>query len=70
MQGHVAIKNGASPLYVGTFRFELANADKPNQNYTLVLDGKVTDDPLDRRHLGSTKLYPIKARLPCVDIST
>jgi hypothetical protein len=70
MQGHVAIKNGASQLYVGTFRFELANADKPNQNYALVLDGKVTDDPLDRRHLGSTKLYPIKARLPCVDIST
>jgi hypothetical protein len=35
-----------------------------------MLDGKVTDDPLDRRHLGSIQLYPIKARLPCVDIST
>jgi hypothetical protein len=70
MRGHVAIKNGASLLYVGTFSFELANADNPNQSYALVRDGKVTDDPLDHRHLGSTKLYPIKARLPCIDIST
>jgi hypothetical protein len=70
MQGDVAIKNGKSRLYVGTFRFEVANADEPNQSYALVLDGKVTDDPLDRRHRGSTKLYPIRASLPCVDIST
>ena len=70
MRGHVAIKNGTSWLYVGTFRFEFVNANKPNQSYALVLRGKVTDDPLDHRHLGSTKLYPIKARPPCIDIST
>jgi hypothetical protein len=65
MQGRVEIKNGESPLYVGTFRFvDLANARKPNLSYALVLDGKVTDDPT------STKLYPVKATLPCVDIST
>jgi hypothetical protein len=58
VQGHVAIKNGKSRLFVGTFPFE---AGRP---YALVVDGRVTDDP------GSTKLYPIKATLPCVDIST
>jgi hypothetical protein len=45
MQGHVAIKNGNSELYVGTFRFELKNAGKPNASYALVLDGKVTAEP-------------------------
>jgi hypothetical protein len=36
---------GANPLYGGTFRFELANVDKPDRSYALMLDGKVTDDP-------------------------
>jgi len=74
MQGHVAIRNGKSRLYVGTFRFEVVHFSKPNQSYALVLNGKVTNDPFGRRIIddgtGSTKLYPIKATLPCVDIST
>jgi hypothetical protein len=73
MQGYVAIKNGESRLYAGTFRFEIANAGKPNARYALVLDGKVTNDPDGRGVIdgtGRTKLYPIKATLPCVDIST
>ena len=74
MQGHVAIKNGKSRLYVGTFRFEVAHFSERNQSYALVLNGKVTDDPFGRRIIdgrtGSTKLYPINATLPCVDIST
>jgi hypothetical protein len=74
MQGRVDIRNGKSRLYVGTFRFELANAGKPNAGYALVLDGKVTDDPDSRDIIdgrtGRTKLYPIKTTLPCVDIST
>jgi hypothetical protein len=80
MRGHVAIKNGNSRLYVGTFRF-VANEGKPNTTYALALDGKVTDDPEGKitedpegghiidGHAGSTKLHPIKAMLPCVDIS-
>jgi hypothetical protein len=58
LPGHVALKNGKRLLYEGTFSFE---GDK------LVLHGKVTDNP-DRR-FGRTKFYPIKAKLPCVDIS-
>ncbi len=64
MRGRVAIRNGKNQLYVGTFSFERANAGQPEESYALVLDGRVTDDP------DSVKLYPIKAMLPCIDIST
>jgi len=74
MHGHVTIKNGKSRLYVGTFSFEQADAGTPNASNALVLDGKVTDDPDGRAIIdgrtGSTTLYPIKATLPCIDIST
>jgi hypothetical protein len=64
MQGHVEIKNGKRQMYAGAFKLRRVNAGQPDQSYALVLDGKVTDDP------GSEKLYPVKATLPCIDIST
>jgi hypothetical protein len=59
LQGNVAMKNGKSQLYAGTFTLE----QQPNQSYALLLDGKITDDPT------STKFYPVKATLPCVHLS-
>jgi hypothetical protein len=59
LQGPVAIKNGKSQLYVGTFKLD----QQSDQSYALELDGKITDDP------SSTKLYAVKATLPCVDLS-
>jgi len=63
LRGNVTIKNGRSRLYVGTFRLKRDNGGQPNERYALILDGMITDDP------ASMKLHPIKATLPCVDLS-
>jgi hypothetical protein len=59
-QGSITMKNGASQFYVGTFKLE----QQKDGSYVMVLDGKINDDPADAK-----VLYPIKARLPCVDLS-
>jgi hypothetical protein len=59
-QGSIDMKNGQSELYAGTFKLE----QQPDQSYVMTIDGKINDDPAD-----SKKLYPIKAKLPCVDLS-
>jgi hypothetical protein len=59
-QGTVTLKNGESQLYVGRFKLE----QRPDDSCVMVLDGKINDDPA----AGKT-LYPIKVRLPCVDLS-
>jgi hypothetical protein len=59
-QGTITLKSGESQLYVGRFKLE----QRPDDSYVMVLDGKINDDPA----AGKT-LYPIKARLPCVDLS-
>ncbi len=58
--GTIAMKNGQTQFYVGKFKLEQQQDD----SYTMVLDGKVNDDPA-----AGKKLYPIKAKLPCVDLS-
>jgi hypothetical protein len=63
LQGNVAIKNGKNQLYAGAFRLKRENDGQPDERYALVLDGKITDDP------ASTTLHPIKATLPCVNLS-
>src|ERR1700730_16642006 len=54
-QGRINLKNTRTELFVGNFRLEAEQKD----SYTMVLDGKINDDPAS----GKT-LYPIKARLP------
>jgi hypothetical protein len=59
-QGKISLKNARSELFVGSFKLEKAQDD----SYTMVLDGKINNDPTS-----SKTLYPLKARLPCVDLS-
>jgi hypothetical protein len=59
-QGNVVLKNAQSEFYVGSFKLERGQDD----NYTMSLDGKINDDPTARK-----TLYPIRAKLPCVDLS-
>ena len=59
-QGTITLRNGESQLYVGRFKLEQRSDD----SYVMVLDGKINDDPA----AGKT-MYPIKGRLPCVDLS-
>ena len=59
-QGSIAMKNGQSQLFVGTFKLEQQKDD----SYVMAIDGKINDDPAYNK-----KLFPIKARLPCVNLS-
>ena len=59
-QGRIVLKNAQSKFYVGSFKLERGQ----NDNYTMLLDGKINDDPTGRK-----TLYPIRAKLPCVDLS-
>jgi hypothetical protein len=59
-QGKIVLKNVQGEFYVGSFKLERGQDD----NYTMSLDGKINDDPARRK-----TLYPIKAKLPCVDLS-
>jgi hypothetical protein len=59
-QGKIALKNGQKELYVGSFKLERGQ----DEHYTMSLDGKINEDPAS-----SKTLYPIKAKLPCVDLS-
>jgi hypothetical protein len=59
-QGTINLTNVRSQFYVGSFTLEQGQGD----NYTMILDGKINDDPS-----GGNILSPIKARLPCVDLS-
>jgi hypothetical protein len=59
-EGSVSLKNGQSELYVGKFKLEPQQDD----SYVMAIDGKINDDPAD-----SKKLYPITAKLPCVNLS-
>jgi hypothetical protein len=59
-QGSVTLKNGRSQFYAGSFKLEQQNG---GGSYAMSLDGKITDDP------NSRKSYPVKATLPCVDLS-
>jgi hypothetical protein len=59
-QGKIALRNVQREFYVGSFKLERGQDD----NYTMSLDGKINDDPAGRK-----TLYPIKAKLPCVDLS-
>jgi hypothetical protein len=59
-EGSVSLKNGKSELYVGKFKLETQKDD----NYVMAIDGKINDDPNSGK-----KLYPITAKLPCVNLS-
>jgi hypothetical protein len=59
-QGKINLTNSRSELFVGNFKLEAG----PNDSYTMVLEGKINDDPASGK-----PLYPIKAKLPCVDLS-
>src|ERR1700722_4172066 len=59
-QGRIVMKNGASQFYVGSFKL----APGQDGKYTMILDGRINDDPS-----GGNTLAPIKARLSCVDLS-
>jgi hypothetical protein len=60
-EGSVALKNGRTQLYAGSFKLEQKSG---GDSYVMSLDGKISDDPTDRG-----KAYPVKATLPCVDLS-
>jgi hypothetical protein len=59
-EGSVSLKSGKSELYVGKFKLEAEN----DNNYAMAIDGKINDDPNSGK-----KLYPITAKLPCVNLS-
>jgi hypothetical protein len=59
-QGSITLKNGQSELFVGKFKLEQQKDD----SYVMAIDGKINDDPASGK-----KLYPIKANLPCVNLS-
>ena len=59
-RGTIKLRNGESQLYDGKFKLEQQSDD----SYVMVLDGKINDDPAAGR-----TMYPIKGRLPCVDLS-
>ncbi len=59
-RGVIKLRNGESQLYDGKFKLE----QQADDSYVMVLDGRINDDPAAGR-----TMYPIKARLPCVDLS-
>ncbi|HLH89690.1 MAG TPA: hypothetical protein VKX28_14650 [Xanthobacteraceae bacterium] len=59
-EGTITLKNGRSELYAGKFKLEQQKDD----SYVMALDGRINEDPT-----ASRKLYPIKAKLPCVNLS-
>jgi hypothetical protein len=59
-RGTIKLRNGESQYYDGKFKLEQQSDD----SYIMVLEGRINDDPA----AGKT-MYPIKARLPCVDLS-
>jgi hypothetical protein len=58
-EGSISLKNGSSELYVGKFKLE-----QKDDSYVMAIDGRINEDPGSSR-----KLFAIKARLPCVDLS-
>jgi hypothetical protein len=59
-EGSISLKNGRAEFFVGKFRLEPQKDD----SYVMAIDGKINEDPGS-----SNKLYPIKAKLPCVNLS-
>lgn len=59
-QGSISLKNGQSELFVGKFKLEPQKDD----SYVMAINGRINEDPAAGR-----KLYPIKAKLPCVNLS-
>jgi hypothetical protein len=59
-QGSVFLKNGRSLLFAGSFKLEQQKDD----SWVMAIDGKLNDDPA-----AGTKTYPVKAKLPCMDLS-
>jgi hypothetical protein len=59
-EGSISLKNGSSEFFVGKFKLEQQKDD----SYVMAIDGGINEDPGSSR-----KLFPIKARLPCVDLS-
>jgi len=59
-KGRIALKHSRSQLFVGSFKLETQQDD----TYSMSLDGKINQDPDQTK-----KLYPAKAKLPCVDLS-
>jgi len=59
-QRRIVLKNAQVEFFVGTFKLEIGQ----DNAYTMELDGKINDNPA-----GGKTLYPIKAKLPCVDLS-
>jgi hypothetical protein len=60
-QGKVTLKSGRSRFYSGSFKLE---QQQGGDGYVMSIEGKITNDPT-----GGGKLYPVKAKLPCVDLS-
>jgi hypothetical protein len=59
-EGAITLRNGRSELFVGKFKLEQQKDD----SYVMAIDGRINEDPGSSR-----KLFPIKAKLPCVDLS-
>ena len=59
-EGSISLKNGNREFFVGKFKLEQQKDD----SYVMAIDGKINEDPGS-----SKKLDPIKAKLPCVDLS-
>jgi hypothetical protein len=58
-QGEISLKNARFEFFIGRFELEMGQ----NEAFTMGLDGKINDNPM-----GSKTLYPMKAKLPCVDL--
>jgi hypothetical protein len=59
-EGSISLKNGRSEFFVGKFKLEAQKDD----SYVMAIDGKINEDPGS-----SNKLFPIRAKLPCVNLS-
>ena len=60
-QGKITLKNGSYEYFAGSFKL----VQGKNDTYSMVLDGRINDDPFQ-----SKRTAKIKATLPCVDLST
>src|SRR5215470_1125833 len=59
-EGTITLTNSRSRFYTGSFKLEKEKAE----SYSMLLDGKINNDPLT-----GNKLLPAKAKLPCVNLS-
>jgi hypothetical protein len=59
-EGTVTLSNARIRFYTGSFKLER----EKGESYSMLLDGKINNDPLS-----GNKLLPAKGKLPCVNLS-